>query len=181
MDPPGGHWKPLDVFLFALADGRVATGIGRPRAGSGFWRPDESALADLLGGYAVDALVEQVAHGRIGVTEDAVQARALFVHLLRLVGELDEILAVDVVRVVARVEVLAAGRIEDETIGTDRFNGLTLATVPVRVAELFVRVFAVLLVGAFEVPGQRRDGQRADDQRSEELHGVRRLREVPPC
>ena len=142
-----------------------------------------------------------MAHGRIGVTEDAVQARALFVHLLRLVceirppsqshrrktksprhtqlnrqesgndgnfdyetvcagaseltGELDEILAVHVVRVVARVEVLAAGRIEDETIGTDRFNGLTLATVPVRVAELFVRVFAVLLVGAFEVPGQR--------------------------
>lgn len=73
------------LTLFALADAVVTSGLGRPGAGAGFFRPDEAGRAALLGGRTVDARAEQVALGRIRMGVDAVHARATFVHLLRLV------------------------------------------------------------------------------------------------
>ena len=55
-----------------------------PCAGAGPGRPDETAGAGDLGGHAVFARAEDVALGRIRMREDAVQSRAVWVHLLRL-------------------------------------------------------------------------------------------------
>lgn len=160
-------------FFIALADGHVSVGGRLPCAGAGPGRPDETAGAGDLGGHAVFARAEDVALGRIRMREDAVQSRAVWVHLLRLLREQLEIAAVDVVRIVAGIAAGPASRIEDETVGAQALSGHAVSAVPVAVAVCVVRVLAVLRVGALEAVGQRRSGQSADRYDGEEPHDVR--------
>ncbi len=110
----GAHEAGLGGSLLRIA-ALALSGI-RPHAGARVLVEVEADGALGLQGVAFDAVVEDVAHGGIGMREEAVLARAVLAGLRLL--ELSAVLAVHIEGLVALVE-LAVEWIEDQAIGTE--------------------------------------------------------------